>query len=118
VSQVRARFHPDFHEMVLVLMYRGLSASDKHNMRQNIHDYVHVQGAELPRRQRDPNINYHSQTHAKVDIRQTAQWPKHQQSKLISARKHTGPSINGTLATANTANHDITKRTVGVYGSF
>jgi hypothetical protein len=78
VSQVRARFHPDFHEMVLVLMYRGLSASDKHNMRQNINDYVHVQGAELPRRQRDPNINYHSQTHAKVDIRQKAQWPKHQ----------------------------------------
>jgi hypothetical protein len=84
--------------MVLVLMYRGLSASDKHNMRQNIHDYVHVQGAELPRRQRDPNINYHSQTHAKVDIRQKAQWPKpkHQQSKLISARKHTDPSINST----------------------
>jgi hypothetical protein len=82
--------------MVLVLMYRGLSASDKHNMRQNIHDYVHVQGAELPRRQRDPNINYHSQTHAKVDIRQKAQWPKHQQSKLISARKHTHPGINGT----------------------
>jgi hypothetical protein len=36
--------------------------------------------------------------------------------KLISARRHTGPSINGTLATANTANHDITKRTGGVYG--
>jgi hypothetical protein len=66
----RTRFHPDFHEMVLVLMYRGLPAYDKHNMRQNIHDHVHVQGAELPRRQRDPN---------KVDIRQKAQWPKHQQ---------------------------------------
>jgi hypothetical protein len=36
--------------------------------------------------------------------------------KLIYARRHTGPSINGTLATANTANHDITKRTGGVYG--
>jgi hypothetical protein len=38
--------------------------------------------------------------------------------KLISARRHTGPSINGTLATANTANHDIMKRTGGVYGLF
>jgi hypothetical protein len=70
------------------------------------------QKAHSPRHQR------HSWIPAKVDIRQTAQWPKHQQSKLISARKHTHPGINGTLATANTANHDITKRTVGVYGSF
>jgi hypothetical protein len=78
VSQVRARFHPDFHEMFLVLMYRGLPTYDKHNIRQNIHDHVHVQGAELSRRQRDPNINCHNQTHAKVDIRQKAHWPKHQ----------------------------------------
>jgi hypothetical protein len=38
--------------------------------------------------------------------------------KLISARRHTGPSINDTLATANTANHDFTKRTGGVHGLF
>jgi hypothetical protein len=144
VSQVRARFHPDFHEMVLVLMYRGLPAYDKRQSVKismvmytfkvgNFPDGKETQTSTataklMPklisaRKHSGPSIDsttkllpklIYARRHSGPSINSAAQLLP----KLISARRHTGPSINGTLATANTANHDMTKRTGGVYGSF